>query len=89
MDARRKGRTGSGRGRWRDRRARAIDIVRGVLGHRNGPTPRFLRLTVRGERRLESLRCVDGEQEFENDWEPVIIDILTRVTDEEERDGLS
>ena len=55
MDSRRKGRSGGRRGRWRDRRARAIDVVRGVLGHRNGPTPRALKLTIRGERRLREL----------------------------------
>ena len=87
MDSRRKGRSGSGRGRWRDRRARAIDLVRGVLGHRVGPAPRTLKLTVRGQKRLGELREVYLGMTVEGEAHYVF---LKRVTDaEEDRDGLS
>ena len=59
MDSRRKSRTTRRRGSWGWRRARAIAVVRGVMGHRVGPTPRRLRLTVRGMKRLRELGAPD------------------------------
>ena len=83
MDPRRKGRSSRGRGRWRDRRARAIDLVRGVLGHRVGPAPHALRLTIRGERRLRLLSILKEAGASQRAAVSVVEDA------EEERDALS